>query len=160
MFFSIPVAFLAMVVAVSAIPAPTTPCAAVHVITTRASTEAPGMPTFLYYGLRDLANTSHIGEGIIGDVVDRIVAGTSKGVSREATVYPALLSPYATSQAAGVAALKRLLAAKASACPNTQIVLTGYSQGAHVSGDVLADNAPGSDKGEGDFTEIRVKTSP
>ncbi|KAG6917744.1 hypothetical protein DXG01_001282 [Tephrocybe rancida] len=116
---------LAITVVATPIAAPASSCAAVHVITARASTELPG-------------------EGIIGDVVDTIVSRSSQTVSREAIVYPATLTSYLISQAQGVTAMKARLAAKASACPSTKIVLTGYSQGAHVAGDVLADNAPGT----------------
>jgi len=112
-------------ISVAALPAPTTGCAAVHVITARASTEAPG-------------------EGIIGAVVDRIVSGSRQTVSREAIVYPATLTNYLNSEGQGVTAMKSRLSAKVSSCPNTKIVLTGYSQGAHVSGDVLAAKATGT----------------
>ncbi|KAF8068034.1 cutinase [Lyophyllum atratum] len=120
---------LAVSVVANPIPAPTTGCAAVHVITARASTEAPG-------------------EGIIGAVVDRIVSGSTQTVSREAIVYPATLTDYLNSEGQGVTAMKARLADKVSACPNTKIVLTGYSQGAHVTGDVLAAKASGTANGE------------
>ncbi|KAG6908105.1 hypothetical protein DXG01_006143 [Tephrocybe rancida] len=107
------------------IAAPTNGCAAVHVITARASTEAPG-------------------EGIIGAVVSTVVATSSQTVSREAIVYPATLTDYLNSESQGVAAMKASLAAKTSACPSTKIVLMGYSQGAHVAGDVLAAKATGT----------------
>jgi acetylxylan esterase len=110
------------------VAAPNTGCAAVHIITARASTERPG-------------------EGIIGTVVSDVVSRSQQTVSREAVVYPATLAPYQSSQQAGVTAMKALLAQKTAACPNTKIVLMGYSQGAHVSGDVLQSNAPGTDKG-------------
>lgn len=113
----------------SPIPAPTTGCAAVHIITARASTERPG-------------------EGIIGAVVSDVVSRSKQTVSREAVDYPALLAPYLSSEAAGVTAMKTLLARQSAACPDTKIVLMGYSQGAQVSGDVLQANAPGTDKGE------------
>jgi len=136
MFSSKPILFafaaLAVSVAASPIPAPVsapnTGCAAVHIITARASTERPG-------------------EGIIGAVVDDVVSGSTQTVSREAIVYPATLTNYLSSQGKGVTAMKAQLAAKAAACPNTKIVLTGYSQGAHVAGDVLADGAAGTDQG-------------
>ncbi|KAF9465866.1 cutinase [Collybia nuda] len=109
------------------VPAPSSGCADVHIITARASTESPG-------------------EGIIGDVVSGVVSRSKQTVSREAVDYPALLVPYESSEAAGVAAMKVLLARKTSACPNTKIVLMGYSQGAHVSGDVLQAGATGTNK--------------
>ncbi|KAG5650617.1 hypothetical protein H0H81_011644 [Sphagnurus paluster] len=120
-------ALAALTLSVTAKPvtAPTTDCAAVHVITARASTELPG-------------------EGIIGLVVSDIVLQSKQTVTREAIIYPATLTDYANSQSQGVAAMKSRLAAKTSACPGTKIVLMGYSQGAHVAGDVLAAKAPGS----------------
>ncbi|KAG6907573.1 hypothetical protein DXG01_008369 [Tephrocybe rancida] len=118
---------LAFSLRVSATPvaAPASGCAAVHVITARASTEAPG-------------------EGIIGAVVDTVVSRSTQTVSREAIVYPATLTDYLNSEGQGVTAMKASLAAKTSACPSTKIVLTGYSQGAHVVGDVLVAKAPGT----------------
>ncbi|KAG6829501.1 hypothetical protein H0H87_011234 [Tephrocybe sp. NHM501043] len=117
------------VLSVSATPiaGPATGCSAVHVITARASTEAPG-------------------EGIIGTVVSDVVAGSGQTVSREAIAYPATLTDYLESESSGVIAMKSRLAATASSCPDTKIVLMGYSQGAQVSGDVLASNASGSNK--------------
>lgn len=112
----------------SPVAAPASGCAAVHIITARASTEAPG-------------------EGIIGAVVSNVVTRSTQTVSREAVDYPALLFPYDPSEQAGATAMKSLLAAKTAACPNTKIVLMGYSQGAQVSGDVLQARATGTNKG-------------
>ena len=119
---------LAVSVAANPIPAPTTDCAAVHVISARGSTEAPG-------------------EGKIGTIVDVIVSSSTQTVSREAVDYPADIWDYPISEALGVNALKTVLKAKAAACPTTKIVLTGYSQGGQVVGDVLADKATGSANG-------------
>ncbi|KAG6902120.1 hypothetical protein C0995_004066 [Termitomyces sp. Mi166 len=126
---SLLISLIALVVSTTAtpIPGPTTGCSAVHVITARASTEPPG-------------------EGIIGAVVTTIVDGSSQTVSREAIAYPATLTNYLVSESEGVTAMKTQLAAQASACPDTKIVLMGYSQGAQVAGDVLASRATGSDK--------------
>jgi hypothetical protein len=110
------------------IPAPGSGCAAVHIITARASTEPPG-------------------EGIIGAVADDIVNSSAQPVSREAVDYPATLIPYASSEAAGVQAMNSDLAAQVKLCPSQKIVLLGYSQGAHVAGDVLASNASGIERG-------------
>ncbi|KAF5383247.1 hypothetical protein D9615_004842 [Tricholomella constricta] len=119
---------LAVSIFANPIPAPSTGCAAVHIITARGSSEPPG-------------------EGTIGAIVDDVVSSSKQTVSREAVVYPATVINYLGplgSQAQGVAAMKARLAAKASACPDTKIVLTGYSQGAHVAGDVLASKAGGT----------------
>ncbi len=94
-------------------------CTQVHIIATRASTERPGA-------------------GIIGSLVSAVQRASSQTVSTEATDYPARLNPYGPSVEAGVAALGRQISAQVAACPSTKIVLMGYSQGAHVIGDVLA----------------------
>ncbi|MFL6143384.1 MAG: cutinase family protein [Labedaea sp.] len=109
----------------SAIPAPGTGCAAVHVITARASTEAPG-------------------EGVTGALVTQIVNDSRQTVSRASVNYPATLNNYANSSAQGVSALKTQLTNQVNACPSQKIVLAGYSQGAHVVLDVLGGGGGGS----------------
>lgn len=94
-------------------------CADVHIIATRASTEQPGA-------------------GIIGSLVDAVSSATDQSVSTDATDYPATLIPYASSVADGVEALTGQLTTQAADCPNSKIVLMGYSQGANVISDVLA----------------------
>ena len=90
--------------------APSSGCAAVGIITARASTEAPG-------------------EGIIGTLAAGIQDASSLTVSRTSVDYPALLYPYAPSVASGVAAMTADLKAAVDACPDQKIVLLGYSQG-------------------------------
>jgi acetylxylan esterase len=107
----------------TAVPAPGGGCAAVHVITARASTEAPG-------------------EGITGALVTQIVNSSRQTVSRASVNYPA--NNYASSSAQGVSALKIQLTNQVNACPNQKIVLAGYSQGAHVVLDVLGGGGGGS----------------
>jgi acetylxylan esterase len=109
----------------NAVPFTGTGCAQVHVITARASNEAPG-------------------EGISGALVDQIVNTSAQTVSRASVNYPATLSNYASSSSQGVSALKTQLSAQVQACPTQKIVLVGYSQGAHVIGDVLGGGAGGS----------------
>lgn len=92
-------------------------CSAVHIITARASTEPAG-------------------EGIIGGVADGIEESNSD-VSREAVDYPAKLMPYDDSSQKGTEALTEQLTAYVNECPDSQVVLLGYSQGAHIIGDVL-----------------------
>lgn len=108
-----------------AVPAPGGGCAAVHVITARASTEAPG-------------------EGITGALVTQIVNSSQQTVSRASVNYPATLNNYANSSAQGVTALKQQLTTQVQNCPNQKIVLAGYSQGAHVVLDVLGGGGGGS----------------
>ena len=108
-----------------AVPAPSGSCAAVHVITARASNEPPG-------------------EGITGALVTQIVNSSAQTVSRASVNYPATLTNYASSSAQGVSALKTQLASQVQACPNQKIVLAGYSQGAHVVLDVLGGGGGGT----------------
>jgi acetylxylan esterase len=102
----------------NAAPARGSGCAAVHVITARASTERPG-------------------EGVTGALVTQIVNSSKQSVSRASVDYPATLTNYASSSAKGVAALTAQLTRQVRQCPDQKIVLAGYSQGAHVVLDVL-----------------------
>jgi acetylxylan esterase len=102
-----------------------TACAAVHIITARASTEAPG-------------------EGITGALVDQIIDTSNQSITRASVTYPATLNNYASSSAQGVTALKTQLTTQVQNCPDQKIVLAGYSQGAHVILDVLGGGGGGS----------------
>lgn len=97
------------IASVSGAPAPVTPCAQVHIIAARASTELPG-------------------PGIIGALVEAVQSRSSQSVSTNSVSYPASLTDYADSSAAGTAALKTLLTSQANRCPSQKIVLVGYSQ--------------------------------
>jgi hypothetical protein len=99
----------ASALSVSAVPAPTSPCADVHIIAARASTEPPGA-------------------GIIGALVTQVQNESSQTVSTVAVDYPATLTDYANSSAQGTSATKDLLNSQTSACPDQKIVLVGYSQ--------------------------------
>ncbi|KAJ7838175.1 cutinase [Mycena olivaceomarginata] len=124
--------FLLLALSLSALAAPpstlvtgpSSGCSAIHVITARASTEAPG-------------------EGIIGAVVSAVVQGSSHTVSRESVNYPATLTNYDSSESLGVTDMRNKLAAQARSCPSTKIVLMGYSQGAQVTGDTMVANGAG-----------------
>ncbi|EAU86436.1 hypothetical protein CC1G_05430 [Coprinopsis cinerea okayama7 len=109
---------------VAAAPAPTTPCAQVHIIAARASTEPPG-------------------PGIVGQLITQIQNQSSQTVSTDSVDYPATLENYNESSSAGTAALKTHLTNQANRCPNQKIVLIGYSQGAHIIGDTLAGGGGG-----------------
>jgi Cutinase len=102
----------------------TTDCADVHVITARGSTEAPG-------------------EGSIGALVTQIVNASDQTVSRAAVDYPATLTNYASSSAEGVSALTTQLTDQVKKCADQKVVLTGFSQGAHVVLDVLGGGGGG-----------------
>jgi len=105
--------------------APASPCAQVHVIAARASTEAPGA-------------------GVIGSLVTLIQDNSKQTVSTASVDYPATLQNYASSVGQGDSALKTQLTNQASACPSQKIVLVGYSQGAQVVGDVIGGGGGGS----------------
>lgn len=99
-------------------------CADVHVITARGSTERPG-------------------EGSMAALVSQIVESSEQTVSRAAVDYPATLVNYRRSSAQGVTALTAQLTDQVRECPDQKIVLTGFSQGAHVVLDVLGGGGGG-----------------
>jgi hypothetical protein len=100
-------------------------CAAVHIITARASTEAAG-------------------EGITGALVSQIIASSNQSITRASVSYPATLNNYNSSSLQGINALKTQLTTQVQNCPTQKIVLAGYSQGAHVVLDVLGGGQGGS----------------
>lgn len=106
-------------VSAAAAPSPASPCAAVHVIAARGSTELPG-------------------PGVIGSLVEKIQDTVTATVSTSAVAYPALLKPYDYSTTAGDTAVEQELTAETQRCPDQKIVLVGYSQGAQIIGDALA----------------------
>jgi hypothetical protein len=109
----------------NAVAAPGSGCAAVAVITARASGEAAG-------------------EGITGALVTQIVNSSTQTVSRASVNYPATLTNYASSSAQGESALKTQLTSEVNACPSTKVVLLGYSQGAQVVEDMFSGGGGGS----------------
>ncbi|KAM0343225.1 hypothetical protein ACHAPU_008818 [Fusarium lateritium] len=76
------------------------------------------------------------GPGEIGKIAAKILERIP-GSDMEALVYPALYEPYVPSQVEGVAAMTNLVRGYAQKCPNTPMVILGYSQGAHVTMDVM-----------------------
>lgn len=103
----------------------TTSCATgVHIIAARGSTEAPG-------------------EGKCQSVSQLIEAGIP-GSDDVAVVYPATLIPYESSEEAGVSNMTQMIQQYTQSCPDTKIVLVGFSQGAQVVGDVLGGGSFGS----------------
>jgi hypothetical protein len=97
-----------------------TTCAPVHIIVARASGEEPG-------------------EGIIGKVSSKVQT-IIPGADSEAVDYPAISDTtpeYKSSVATGTAEMTRLVTEYAAACPGSQIVMMGYSQGGQVALDAL-----------------------
>ncbi|KAF9039102.1 cutinase [Panaeolus papilionaceus] len=109
----------------SPVPAPVSPCAAVHIIAGRGSNEAAG-------------------PGGVGALVEAIRNQSKQTVSTSSVDYPATLTNYNNSSAKGTAATKTLLTNQVNACPNQKIVMVGYSQGAHIIGDAVAGGGGGS----------------
>jgi len=103
------IALLTAAVTVSAVPAPVSPCAQVHIIVARASGEDPG-------------------PGIIGELAQNVQSKSQQSVSTNSINYPATLTDYANSSAQGTVAMIAALKAQADACPSQKIVLIGYSQ--------------------------------
>lgn len=87
---------------------------AAHIVVSRASTEAPGT-------------------GVLGSVADAIVAARP-GSDIATNPYPALLDPYLESETAGVGNLTEIVLEYQACCPDSQMVLLGYSQVSRDSG--------------------------
>lgn len=106
----------------TAASAPSSGCAAVNIITARASTESAG-------------------EGITGALAQAIQTDSTQTVSRESVNYPATLNNYNSSESQGVTNAEQELTTAVQNCPNQKQVLLGYSQGAQVVMDVVAGSA-------------------
>src|SRR5580692_2949735 len=83
-------------------------CSPVHIFVGRGSQEAKGEGS----------------TGRLSASIKRAIAGTTS----EAIDYPALLNPYTSSESKGVAATKEQMQAYAKRCPQSKLVLMGYSQ--------------------------------
>ena len=97
-------------------PADAPKCALVHMIVARGSSEPPG------YGASISLSTA--------------VQAALPGTTSEALDYPARM-PYQDSMANGTATLKAVIARHVANCPDSKVVLIGYSQGGAVSLDAL-----------------------
>ena len=86
---------------------------AAHIVVSRASTEAPGT-------------------GVLGSVADAIVA-SRPGSDIATNPYPALLDPYVPSETAGVGNLTEIVLEYQTCCPDSKMVLLGYSQVSNAS---------------------------
>lgn len=84
-------------------------------------------PEIHIFGARE--TTASPGFGSAGALIDQIVSA-NPGATTEAIDYPASGDnpSYAESRAAGVSAVNSQVAAFASQCTNTKLVLVGYSQ--------------------------------
>lgn len=87
----------------------------------------------------------------VGDVSLRVVDYPAKLDGPNAKVaYP--VSVYKNSKDKGYAEMRKLLAAEAANCPGSQFFLVGYSQGAHIAGDL----AQSVFHGEGPVPKSRI----
>jgi hypothetical protein len=66
-----------------------------------------------------------------------MISAAIPGTSVEAIEYPALLTPYNSSSFNGTQTTTKQLKKYVNKCEKARIVLLGYSQGAHVVGDVM-----------------------
>jgi cutinase len=99
---------------VAAAPASAAPCPDVQVVFARGTNEPPGLGT--------------VGGPFVDDLRARVAPRTVDAVAVD---YPAS-NDFNTSTPAGVDAARSLIESTASNCPNTKMVLGGYSQGAAV----------------------------
>lgn len=88
-------------------------------------------PSVHIFGARE--TTAPPGYGEAEQLIDNIISANS-GATAEAINYPASGDnpPYAESRSEGVSAVNSQVQSFASQCPDTKIVLVGYSQGAEI----------------------------
>jgi hypothetical protein len=129
-----------------AAPAPTAAAGAV-IAAPKLVADAPasGCADIETIGIR--GTTERQGGGIVaGPLASALQDQLDQTVQTHDLVYPASFD-YQRSKAQGVTALRAELSKTASACPGTQFVLIGYSQGADVIGDTLqSGNVPAADQ--------------
>jgi cutinase len=107
-------ALAATVPTVTSAPAAATPCPDVEVVFGRGSNEPPGLGS--------------VGGPFVDDLRARVAPRT---VDAAAVDYPAS-NDFQFSVPAGIDAARSLIESTAANCPNTKIVLGGYSQGAAI----------------------------
>ncbi|KAK7191662.1 hypothetical protein DPSP01_008111 [Paraphaeosphaeria sporulosa] len=81
-------------------------------------------------------STQAAGEGSLSSVSSLIKQALPGSVSVGLS-YPATLDNYESSENTGVVNLKQAITSYTTSCPNSKIVLLGYSQGGQVVGDAL-----------------------
>ncbi|WP_458317031.1 cutinase family protein [Mycolicibacterium brisbanense] len=99
---------------VASAPASAAPCPDVQVVFARGTNEPPGLGS--------------VGGPFVDDLRTRVAPRTVEGTAVD---YPAS-NDFASSPTAGADAARALIESTAASCPNTKIVLGGYSQGAAV----------------------------
>jgi hypothetical protein len=110
-------------------------CAAVHLFVARGTTEPPG-------------------DGLIGSLA-QLVLGANPGATEESIDYPATSDPiYLPSVTIGIEAVTEQVTSYVSACPNSTLVLMGYSQGAQIILDALCGSGSPELGGTGEPTII------
>ncbi|OFB40304.1 cutinase [Mycolicibacterium sp. (ex Dasyatis americana)] len=107
-------AFAAATPVITPAPAQAAPCPDVEVVFARGTNEPPGLGS--------------VGGPFVDDLRSRVAPRT---VDAAAVDYPAT-NDFNTSTPAGTAAARSLIESVAASCPNTKMVLGGYSQGAAV----------------------------
>ncbi|KAF6811542.1 acetylxylan esterase [Colletotrichum sojae] len=100
------------------------PCGTVNIVVARGSLEAQGA-------------------GLLGNLANQTAAQIPGSVITP-LVYPAQLDPYPPSVSAGTRNMTDLLVQQVRSCPQTKLVLMGYSQGAQVSLDTVCGTHDGS----------------
>ncbi|KAI1480477.1 carbohydrate esterase family 5 protein [Daldinia sp. EC12] len=94
------------------------------------------------------------------DLVNRVCEGLSS-CGYEDIKYPATFEDYCNSAFAGVTNGIAQITAYAERCPDAKLVLTGYSQGGHVVGDILGGGGgPFQDCTQKTNTPLSPETSP
>jgi cutinase len=107
-------ALAAAVPTVTSAPANAAPCPDVEVVFARGTNEPPGLGS--------------VGGPLVDDLRTRVAPRTVDGAAVD---YPAS-NDFSNSTPAGIEAARSLIETIASSCPNTKMVLGGYSQGAAV----------------------------
>jgi acetylxylan esterase len=102
-------------------------------------------PRVHVFGARE--TTVPQGFGSSKTVVD-LVMGAFPGATSEDIIYPAIGDDqYAASVAAGILAIVNQTRSFAARCPNTKLVLVGYSQGAQIMDDAFCGGPDGQSLG-------------